>query len=235
MAIKLGGYAAIYGGLSASPFRPRHAPFHLRARFEPGAFDESLKYRDREIVALLDHRDSEILARRSDGTLRLWTDATGLAFEMNVNDSVPGLSGLWGMSVGFNCFDFRSEVVGAEQIWSIREAFLHEVSATSSPLFRQTSCRVIQPSVVITLPTRSAPQPIASPALESQLEDDRMENRIEVASHPYYQASGDHAQVRTFEEIWADGQKRLQKQAEKDEARPTQIDLLRRKLDLEVA
>jgi HK97 family phage prohead protease len=149
------GYAAIFNAISAEAFSAVKSFdwMELRTRFSPGCFDSSLKWQDREIKALYSHEDSEIYARRSDGSLRLEVDGIGLKFTMEVDDLAhPRLSGLMpgvrGMSVGFSVFDARTETVGGEKIWTIREAWLHEVSLAENPRFPQTSCRIIRPAAI---------------------------------------------------------------------------------------
>jgi len=74
----LAGHAAVFGQLA-----------EIRGGYEaisPAAFDEVLA-RDDDVVALRDHDPSLLLGRRSAGTLRLATDADGLAFEVDLPDT----------------------------------------------------------------------------------------------------------------------------------------------------
>ena len=97
---KLVGYAALFG----SPTSIGSFSESIRQ----GAFAGSLEA-GRDILALVDHDPSRLLARRSSGTLRLSEDALGLAFEIDVPDTQLGRDmlalaerrDLGGMSFGF--------------------------------------------------------------------------------------------------------------------------------------
>lgn len=72
------------------------AKFNIEARLEdfvervaPGAFAASLQS-GRDVVALVDHDTSKILARTRSGSLRLSEDSTGLAFDLSVPGTQPG-------------------------------------------------------------------------------------------------------------------------------------------------
>lgn len=97
---KLSGYAATFGA------ETRIADFTEVIR--AGAFTQSLRTQT-DILALVDHSPSRLLARTKSGTLRLFEDATGLAFELDVPDTQDGRDvlalaergDLGGMSFGF--------------------------------------------------------------------------------------------------------------------------------------
>lgn len=73
-----------------------------------GAFASSLKS-GRDILAMVDHDQSKVLARTRSGSLKLSEDATGLAFELSIPDTQAGhdvlalaeRGDLGGMSFGF--------------------------------------------------------------------------------------------------------------------------------------
>jgi hypothetical protein len=73
-----------------------------------GAFAETLKVNN-DILALVDHDPGRLLARTRSGSLRLFEDARGLAFEIDVPDTQDGRDvltlaergDLGGMSFGF--------------------------------------------------------------------------------------------------------------------------------------
>lgn len=77
-----------------------------------GAFAGSLS-RGNDILALVDHDTSRVLARTKSGTLRLSEDSRGLAFDLDVPDTQAGRDvlalaargDLGGMSFGFNAVD----------------------------------------------------------------------------------------------------------------------------------
>ena len=97
---RLEGYAALFGT------EARIADFTETIR--AGAFAESLRG-DRDVLALVDHDTSRLLARTRTGTLRLSEDARGLAFSLDVPDTQLGRDvlamaergDLGGMSFGF--------------------------------------------------------------------------------------------------------------------------------------
>ena len=74
----------------------------------PGAFSASLKS-GRDVLGLVDHDASKVLARTRSGNLKLAEDSTGLAFELQVPDTTAGRDALalaergdlGGMSFGF--------------------------------------------------------------------------------------------------------------------------------------
>jgi len=72
---RLTGYAARFGSTA------RIGDFV--ERIEPGAFRRSLES-GADVVALIDHDASKLLARRASGTLRLLEDAHGLRFEIDM-------------------------------------------------------------------------------------------------------------------------------------------------------
>jgi HK97 family phage prohead protease len=97
---KLEGYAARFGA------EARIGDFV--ETIAPGAFAASLTAQ-RDILALVDHDMTRVLARTRSGTLKLAEDASGLAFEICVPDTQPGRDvlalaergDLGGMSFGF--------------------------------------------------------------------------------------------------------------------------------------
>ena len=101
---KLSGYAATFD------VEARIADFTEVIR--RGAFDETLKVNP-DILALVDHSPERLLARTRSGTLRLFEDRRGLAFEIDVPDTSDGRDiltlaergDLGGMSFGFRVPD----------------------------------------------------------------------------------------------------------------------------------
>lgn len=97
---RLTGYAARFGSTA------RIGDFSETIR--PGAFARTLES-DADVVAILDHDPSKLLARRSSGTLRLTEDAYGLRFEIDMppttmaNDllALVERGDVHGMSFGF--------------------------------------------------------------------------------------------------------------------------------------
>jgi Escherichia/Staphylococcus phage prohead protease len=97
---KLLGYAAKFG------VEARIADFTESIR--AGAFAASLRS-GADVLALVDHDATKVLARTKSGNLKLAEDATGLAFELSVPDTQAGRDvlalaergDLGGMSFGF--------------------------------------------------------------------------------------------------------------------------------------
>jgi HK97 family phage prohead protease len=97
---KLAGYAAIFS------LETRIGDF--RERIRPGAFAASLAAAH-DILALVDHDPSRLLARTASKTLRLGEDSRGLHFELDVPETSLGhdvlalaeRGDIGGMSFGF--------------------------------------------------------------------------------------------------------------------------------------
>lgn len=78
----------------------------------PGAFAASLRS-ERDVLALVDHDSSKVLARTRSGSLRLAEDTHGLSFDLDVPDTQAGRDvlalaergDLGGMSFGFRAVD----------------------------------------------------------------------------------------------------------------------------------
>ena len=97
---RLEGYAALFGT------EARIGSF--RETIRAGAFSKSLDEK-RDVLALVDHDPSRVLARTRSGTLRLSQDTRGLGFSLDVPDTQAGRDvlalaergDLGGMSFGF--------------------------------------------------------------------------------------------------------------------------------------
>ena len=121
---KLEGYAATFDN-----------PASIGGRFvesiAPGAFASTLRSQT-DILALVDHDPSRVLARTKSGTLSLSEDARGLAFSLDVPDTSHGRDvlalaergDLGGMSFGFTAVDEYRDGDRRE----LRSVELHEIS-----------------------------------------------------------------------------------------------------------
>nr|WP_314085710.1 HK97 family phage prohead protease [uncultured Shinella sp.] len=126
---KLSGYAATFGT------ETRIADF--QERIAPGAFSASLRSSP-DILALVDHDPSRVLARTKSGTLRLSEDDRGLKFEIDVPDTSAGRDvlalatrgDLGGMSFGFTVPDGGDSWTGDKR--ELRSVVLHEISVVQS-------------------------------------------------------------------------------------------------------
>jgi uncharacterized protein len=114
-------------------------------RILPGAFSNSLRL-GCDILALLDHDQTKLLARTKSGSLKLSEDSKGLAFSLDVpatsigNDvlELARTSNLGGMSFGFTVPKDGERWTGTKR--ELRAVNLLEVSVVSSwPAYPQTS------------------------------------------------------------------------------------------------
>jgi HK97 family phage prohead protease len=133
---KLTGYAATFGK------ETRIADFS--EVILPGAFRAGLAGRD--ILALVDHDATKVLARTRSGTLRLSEDATGLAFELELPETQAGRDvlalaergDLGGMSFGFTVAERGEQWHGG--LRELRAVTLHEISVVNAwPAYEGTS------------------------------------------------------------------------------------------------
>jgi uncharacterized protein len=111
----------------------------------PGAFASSLRS-GTDVLALLDHDQSKLLARTRSGTLKLNEDTKGLAFSLSVPDTSTGndvlelakRGDLGGMSFGFTVSKDGESWNGSKR--ELRAVNLLEVSVIQSwPAYPQTS------------------------------------------------------------------------------------------------
>lgn len=140
---RLVGYAATFG----QEFRSHS----LTERIAPGAFLSCLSAGG-DILALVDHDPTRVLARTKSGTLRLSEDERGLAFDLDVPDTTAGRDvlalaqrgDLGGMSFGFNVIDEYRDGETRE----LRAVDLREISVISAfPAYEGTSveARTLKP------------------------------------------------------------------------------------------
>jgi uncharacterized protein len=111
----------------------------------PGAFAKSLRL-GTDILALLDHDQTKLLARTKSGTLRLAEDGKGLAFALDVPDTSIGndvlelakRGDLGGMSFGFQVDKDGEKWTGTKR--SLYSVNLLEVSVVSAwPAYEGTN------------------------------------------------------------------------------------------------
>lgn len=108
---------------------------------KPGAFRRSLTgdlLTRVDILALVDHDPSRVLARTRSGTLRLAEDSRGLAFDLDVPETSHGRDvlalaergDLGGMSFGFTVPHDGDDWRGRKR--ELRQVNLHEISIVQS-------------------------------------------------------------------------------------------------------
>lgn len=111
----------------------------------PGAFAASLKSA-RDVIAMVDHDPSKVLARTRSGNLKLAEDSAGLHFELLVPDTQPGRDALalaergdlGGMSFGFLVPKGGEAWAGNRRTLSMVD--LHEISVVNGwPAYEGTS------------------------------------------------------------------------------------------------
>jgi HK97 family phage prohead protease len=120
------------------------APFNVEARIgdfteviRTGAFSSSLAG-GRDILALVDHDRTRVLARTKSGNLKLAEDAKGLQFELSVPDTQPGRDvlelatrgDLGGMSFAFTVPKDGERWTGRRR--ELISVDLHEISVVSA-------------------------------------------------------------------------------------------------------
>lgn len=141
--------------------RGHAAVFNIRSVFlygfreiiEPGAFAETLKQND--VRKLWQHDPARVLGRVKSGTLRLWEDDRGLAFENNPPDTQDGRDAVTligrgdvdQMSFGFNVppgGDTWSEDEDGVPLRRVRTANLFEISPVTWPAYPDTGVSVVR-------------------------------------------------------------------------------------------
>lgn len=133
---KLEGYAAVFD----TPARIGG----FTEIIKPGAFRATLEARA-DVLALVDHDPTRLLARTGSGTLRLAEDSRGLSFEMDLPDTSTGRDvlalaerrDLGGMSFGFRV---KKDAWPAHDRRELRAVELIEVSVVQAfPAYAATT------------------------------------------------------------------------------------------------
>lgn len=125
---RLEGYAALFG-------TEARIGGGVVETIAAGAFKSTLKQRA-DILALVDHDPTRVLARTRSGTLRLTEDTRGLSFDLDLPDTQAGRDvlalaergDLGGMSFGFTV---RDESVDGNQR-ELRAVDLFEISVVAA-------------------------------------------------------------------------------------------------------
>jgi HK97 family phage prohead protease len=131
----ISGYAAVFNSDSE--------PLPFIERIAPGAFQRSLKSRN-EIKLLWNHDSGEPMASMRGGSLRLWEDDRGLAYEATLANTTRGRDVaelirskvIDAMSFGFNVIKDNWDERGNRTLESVR---IHEISVVSYPAYTATS------------------------------------------------------------------------------------------------
>lgn len=114
----------------------------------PGAFRRSLQSNQIDPLALVHHMPHLVLGRRSAGTLRLSEDSKGLAFEIDLPDTVTARDiavsvergDIRGASFAFTVAENgdRWNVAGDRVTRELLDVNLHEITITATPAYPDT-------------------------------------------------------------------------------------------------
>lgn len=136
---KLAGYAAVFDSLSEDLWG-------MREKIDKGAFANTIKTDD--VRMLWNHDPNYILARNKSGTLKLWEDDKGLAFEAIPPDTQFAkdlIKSIKRGDVSQNSFGFtvkRHEWDEDKQVRTLKEVRLYDVSPVVFPAYPQTEIYV---------------------------------------------------------------------------------------------
>jgi HK97 family phage prohead protease len=138
------GHTAIFGEISQDRRSGDASDSCVcQIRFEPGVFRGSIQRGD--VEAWWNHDRSIVLARAAAGSLRLWEDRIGLAFEMKISPQFDPFVELirnrtvTQMSMSWHMFDYRYDFLAdGRTVRTITELKLIEISPVFSPAFGGT-------------------------------------------------------------------------------------------------
>jgi len=147
--MKLQGYAAVWWAVTGSAVLfPTDGSNDLRERFAPGCFRIAEHLRDGEIKLCWRHDQSFVIARSTDETLSLREDDRGLWFAADprgyerIVDMVRDRR-ITKMSPRFRPIEWRRDLIDGEQIRTIIEARVSEISLALYPAHRATNVNAL--------------------------------------------------------------------------------------------
>lgn len=155
---KLKGYAAVFDELSEEFFG-------MREKIAKGAFLKSIKEDD--VRMLWNHDPNYILARNKSGTLKIWEDSKGLAFEAVLPETQFAKDLLESVkrgdvsqgSFGFVLKKERWERTGEVPCRTILEAKLYDISPVVFPAYPATEVSLACRAKILELQGKSKSTP----------------------------------------------------------------------------
>lgn len=139
----LHGYASVYG---------TYADLGVYVEtFAPSAFNAALSDPSTDVRSFWNHESSMLLGRQSAGTLRIWSDSTGLGFEVqlpntSVGNDVRALAergDIGGVSIGFRPETESWSRIGTRELRTHTSvAALIEISPCSLPAYSDTTAQL---------------------------------------------------------------------------------------------
>ncbi len=136
------GYAAVFNTLSEDLGG-------FREQIAPGAFKRALDL-DQDVRALVDHDPSRIIGRSTSGTLEMVEDDHGLRVKIDPADTSAGRDimesisrgDVSGMSFGFVVRDDQWDMIDGENIRTVSDMDLFDVSVVTYPAYTGSSVEV---------------------------------------------------------------------------------------------
>ena len=136
------GYAAVFNELSQDLGG-------FREQIAPGAFKRALEM-NQDVRALVDHDPSRIIGRSTSGTLEMIEDDHGLRVQIDPADTTAGRDimesinrgDVSGMSFGFVVRDEDWDMLDGENIRTVRDMDLFDVSVVTFPAYTASSVEV---------------------------------------------------------------------------------------------
>ena len=138
------GYAVVYDAKSQTI-----SPGFVE-RISRSAIEHALRQKT-DTLALWSHETSELLARVSNGTLRLQSDGRGLHVDIAIARTTTGDNlvallerrDVKGLSFGFQVLEDEWMLDGGTPLRTVTKLILYEVSPVALPAYRQTELKIV--------------------------------------------------------------------------------------------
>lgn len=159
----------------------------FREMIQPGAFEKTLKEDDPR--ALWNHNRDHLLGRASTGTLRLWEDEAGLAFEIDPPNTQIGRDlvelikrgDVDAMSFGFITISDRWSNGLEGTLRTLVEVRLFDVSPVTFPAYPQTSAELQMRAQQIASEAAKGQEPDETDTDQAQARLDIQRKRVQLA------------------------------------------------------